>query len=312
MSTGKKLEIIKDILGSHYKSKNELLFTCPKCNHHKRKLSVNVEKDVFKCWVCDYSGRSLQRLVRRYGDYNQRIEWKALTSNVDVLSFSDELFSAKEDEKPQEVALPEEYVCLANRNLPLDSVYARRYLKDRGITKADILKWKIGYCSTGKFAGRVIIPSFGLAGKCNYFIARTYQKEWRKYLNPEASRDIIFNHLYLDFDEDIILVEGTFDALNAGVGAVPLLGSTLRENPKLFQEIVKNDSTVYIALDQDAEKKARRLIRSLLEYDIEVYKVNLDGYADVGEMPKDEFNKRKLNAVLMNSEYYLLSGILKI
>ena len=162
MSTGKKLAIIKDILGSHYKSKNELLFTCPKCNHHKRKLSVNVEKDVFKCWVCDYSGRSLQRLVRRYGDYNQRIEWKALTSNVDVLSFSDELFSAKEDEKPQEVTLPEEYVCLANRNLPLDSVYARRYLKDRGITKADILKWKIGYCSTGKFAGRVIIPSFGL------------------------------------------------------------------------------------------------------------------------------------------------------
>ena len=100
----------------------------------------------------------------------------------------------------------------------------------------------------------------------------------------------------MDFDEDIILVEGTFDALNAGDGAVPLLGSTLRENSKLFQEIVKNDSTVYIALDQDAEKKARRLIRSLLEYDIEVYKVNLDGYADVGEMPKDEFNKRKLKS----------------
>ena len=57
----------------------------------------------------------------------------------------------------------------------------------------------------------------------------------RKYLNPPADRDIIFNELYIDWDSDIILVEGAFDAIKAGPNSIPLLGSTLREESSLFQ-----------------------------------------------------------------------------
>tara|TARA_R100000152_G_C6759899_1_gene183889 strand:- start:294 stop:1232 length:939 start_codon:yes stop_codon:yes gene_type:complete len=312
VSEGKKLRILTGILGSSYRSKDEYLFFCPKCNHHKRKLSVNLEKDAFKCWVCDYSGRSLQRLVRRYGDYRKRLEWKDLTRTVDVLSFTDHLFEEEAEEPEQTLPLPEEFVSLANSDLPYDSLYARNYLKERGITKQDILKWKIGYCPSGEFGGRIIIPSFNLSGRCNYFTARTYRDDWKKYMNPAASRDIVFNHLYLDFDDDLVIVEGTFDAIVAGFNSVPLLGSTLRETSKLFQEIVKNDTTVYIALDKDAEKKAKYLIKKLLEYDIETYRINLGSHSDVGEMTKEEFQKRKSKAEIMNSEYYLLSEILKI
>ena len=312
MSEGKKLKILSDILGSYYSSKDEYLFFCPKCDHHKRKLSINLEKDAFKCWVCDFSGRSIQRLVRKYGDYRKRLDWKEFTNSVDVLSFTDQLFLEDPEEQEQTIKLPEEFVSLVNDALPYDSLYPRNYLKSRGITKQDILKWKIGYCSAGKFAGRVIVPSFNLSGYCNYFTARTYRDNWKKYLNPETSRDIIFNHLYLDFDDDLILVEGTFDAIVAGFNSVPLLGSTLREGSRLFQEIVKNDTTVYIALDGDAEKKAKRLIKKLLEYGIETHKINLGSYSDVGEMTKEEFQKRKSKAEVMNPEHYLLSEILKI
>ena len=79
-------------------------------------------------------------------------------------------------------------------------------------------------------------------------------------MNPSLSRDIIFNELYIDWDLDVVLVEGVFDAIKTGPNAIPLLGSTLREDSKLLQAIVKNDAAIFLALDPDAEKKSTKLI----------------------------------------------------
>ena len=37
----------------------------------------------------------------------------------------------------------------------------------------------------------------------------------------------------------------------------------------------------------------------MLTYDIELYKIDISPYADVGEMTKEEFSIRKQNAALM-------------
>ena len=68
--------------------------------------------------------------------------------------------------------------------------------------------------------------------------------------------------MFVDWDESIILVEGLFDAIVAGQNAIPILGSTLREESKLFQGIVLNDSPVYLALDEDARKKQEYIIKT--------------------------------------------------
>ncbi len=125
----------------------------------------------------------------------------------------------------------------------------------------------------GRYGGRIIIPSFNNDGDCNYFIARSYVGHYRRYLNPPCGRDIIFNELNIDWDEPIILVEGVFDAIVAGDNAIPILGSTLREDSRLFQAIEIHDTPVYIALDPDAEKKAQWIIRSLMKYDLEIKKI---------------------------------------
>lgn len=312
MSEAKKLSIVKQILGSYYKNNNEYLFHCPKCGHHKKKLSVNFEKDVFKCWVCDYSSRTIRRLVRKYGNFRQKTEWNKFTDHVEISSFEEKLFAKPKQQEEQTIDLPPGFISLANRNLPYNSLYARNYLKSRGINKQDMIRWKIGYCTEGQYAGRIIIPSFNINGDCNYFTARTYMDDWKKYFNPPISRDIIFNHLYLNFDEELCIVEGAFDAIVAGQNSVPLLGSTLREGSRLFQEIIKNDTPIYLALDPDAEKKAMNLVNKLLEYDIEIYKVNIDPYSDVGEMTKQEFKTRKEKAVLMTRQNYLLSEIMNM
>jgi len=183
------------------------------------------------------------------------------------------------------------------------------YLTSRGLNKSDIIRWKIGYCAEGEYSSRIIVPSFGLSGGVNYFMARSYARDWKKYKNPHASKDIVFNHLYLDFDEDLILVEGVFDAIVAGGNSVPILGSTLREDHVLFQEIVKNDTPVYLALDQDADVKAMSIIQKLIKYDVEVYKINTSPFKDVGEMSKKAFLERKQSAEFINSSNYLLRKI---
>lgn len=309
MHNAEKLAVLKDIFGYCHKSGDEFLFHCKKCGHEKRKLSVNLDKNVWKCWICDYRGNNLTRLVKRYGSFLQRQEWEKYAEVLDLSSSLEDLFKTNKDEEEEEVVLklPKEFVSLANKSAPLSSLEAKKYLSSRGVSKKDILKWKIGYCPKGEYSGRIIIPSFNEDGRVNYFIARSYGKSWPPYKNPNVSKDIVFNQLYVDFKNDLVLVEGAFDAINAK-NAVPILGSSLREDSKLFQEIVKWDTTVYVALDPDAEKKAMKLIKNLLLYGVEVYKIDVSGFKDVGEMSKEQFRQRKEKAKLMTNDSLLESA----
>ena len=305
-----KLKIIKNVLGRGYQSGHEQLFHCPFCKHHKMKMSVNVDKSVFKCWICDKSGRDLGYIVRKFGTREDRDEWAKYDDRVEITDF-DFLFAEPEAPSEQRVDLPDQLVSLTDKTPPRSAQIALRYLLKRGITEDDILKWKIGYCSDGEYAGRVVVPSFNENGYANYFIARSYGDAWPRYKNPPASRDIIFNELYINWDEDLIIVEGVFDAIKAG-NAIPLLGSTLRENSALFQAIIKSGCSVYLALDEDASKKTRSIARLLLKYGVEVYEIDTSGVEDVGEMTKDEFKSRKENASFVEKDNYLLQRLFAV
>ena len=301
----KKLKILINVLGSHYQSNNEVLFKCPYCDHHKRKFSVNLDKGYYKCWVCDTRGKNLYRVVRRFGTNHDKSQWLELTSEIDYNKLED-LFSEKIEEK-QILELPQGFVSLANRDVPPTGFAARNYLRKRGISKQDIVWWKMGYCSGGEYEGRIVIPSFDEEGDLNYFVSRSYDRAfYPKYKNPTASKNIVFNDLFVDWTSDVVLVEGVFDAIVAGRNAVPLLGSTLSQSSALLRKIVKKDAGVYVALDPDAKKKELEIIKTLLDFDIEVWKVDIGDNDDVGSMNKEQFQKSLENATLITSDNYLL------
>ena len=291
----KKTKILKQVLDYAHSSKGEQLFFCPFCKHHKPKLSVNIEKNVFKCWVCDTRGRDNYYLIKRFGNFNQQQEWLKLTNQTDINDF-EIMFSGsiQKDIVEQVIDLPDEYKSLAN-NTNLSQIPALNYLKKRGIDKKDVLKWRIGYCAGGEYDGRVIIPSFNENGNVNYFVARSCRDEFPRYKNPPVSRNIAFNELSIDWEEDVVIVEGVFDAIKAE-NAIPLLGSTLREDSALFQKLIEHSPTVYIALDADVEKKASSLIQKLLYYGIDIYKITVPKYKDIGDMTKEEFASYKNNS----------------
>ena len=306
-----KTSLLSSALGEYRRSGDELLFFCPFCQHHKRKLSVNLKTNNYKCWVCDERGKNVRRLLKTRLTHSQLYEWDKLNNVVDLTQLDDNIFQEQITTLEEVIQLPEEFVSLANKNLPLSSKFAMRYLLDRGYTKEDIVMWKVGYCSNGEYEGRVIVPSFNDNGDINYFVARSYADKFPKYMNPKVSKDIVFNELYLDWNKDIILVEGVFDAMKAK-NAIPLLGSTLNQKSNLFKKIVYYEPDVYIALDPDAEKKASQLIENLIQYDLNLYKIDVSGFGDVGEMTKEQFEEAKKEAQHISDDWVLEKGLLAI
>jgi DNA primase len=311
MNTNQAEKILFDVLGSYRRISSEILFFCPSCQHHKQKLSVNIDKNAFKCWVCDYRGKNIRRLVRRFGTYSQLSRWDQISGRVNYDKFTEDLFADnKETEKTQKLKLPDAFESLSNPKLPFTANRAYKYLLSRGIDKYDILRWKMGYCLTGEYRNRVVVPSFDEDGDINYFVSRTFTGDSYKYKNPKASKNIVFNELFVDWDSDLILVEGVFDAVIAG-NSVPVLGSTLRPDSKLIKKIVYHDTPVYLAFDEDAQKKENQVISMLSKYDVELYKINTSGYDDVGSMSKEVFNQRKNAASFIDADNYLLLNMLE-
>ncbi len=296
----KKLKILEDVFGEYQTQRGEFLFYCPSCDHHKKKLSFNIDKNYFKCWNCLWSSKSIFWAIKKYGSHQQIGEWKELNGIIDLSSKSLELIETKPEEI--NIDLPDDFRPLCGQKLYKPIIKYRTYLEDRGLTHRDIIYWKIGCSLKGKYKWRIIIPSFNMEGKLNFFIARSIQNNaFIPYLNPPIPKDIIFNELFLEFQEPITLVEGVFDAIVAE-NAIPLLGSSLSENSYVFQKIVNSCSKVYLALDPDAYEKEQNIINLLLTYGVEVYKINVSPYKDVGEMSKTEFQKRKNEALLISKE----------
>ena len=306
-----KRKIITDILGSYRRVGNEHLFYCPYCNHHKKKLSVNFTLNAFKCWVCDVRGKNIYRIVRKHGTYEQRQKYLELQGRLDLTEFENIFQEINEKEVLQRIDLPSSFVSLANRFLPASAQRPLEYLYDRGISKRNMQLWKIGYCSEGKYGGRIIIPSFNINGDTNYFVSRSYVGHRRKYLNPSIGKNFVFNELYIDWDEPVIIVEGIFDAIVAGTNAIPILGSTLRPKSKLFQALAANDTPVYIALDRDAEKKTGHMIKNMLQYNMEVYKIDTSAVEDVGSMQKSQFGLAMKTAEPIDYDCFFFEKILR-
>ena len=72
---------------------------------------------------------------------------------------------------------------------------------------------------------------------------------------------------------------------------------------KSFNKIIQYDPVVYIALDPDAEAKSNDIINKLIYHDIQVYKIDVSGFEDVGTMTKNQFLQRKEEAKLFRKIY---------
>ena len=254
-----------------YQMKNgESAFHCPFCNHHKKKLQVNFDTQKWHCWVCNAGGHKIGILLRKINAPKQIIS--------EVLRILGDYKGVKyeKDEKTEyNVSLPQCYKPLWKPSTDPLYTNAISYLKRRGIGSIDILRYSIGYCSSNGYSNRIIIPSYDVDGKLNYFIARDmFPNSKFKYKNPPMSKDTVCFEMFVNWNEPIILVEGVFDAIAIRNNAIPLLGKF--PSKTLVMRLVENQvKKIYVALDEDARQDAIKLSKFLMDYGIETYLLNM-------------------------------------
>ena len=283
--------LVNSVLGTGKKTaRGNLAYNCPYCNHHKPKLEINFteNKEGFNpwhCWVCDKKGKSIIPLLfQSKASPNKIAEAKSLVKDTN----SNSKYSIKSTDV---IKLPAEYICLDQQNNnSIIKKHAIAYLKKRGITSTDFIKYSIGYCEEGIYKNMIIIPTYDKDGMLNYFIARSFEKEvFIKYKNPQVSRDIIPNEHFINWSLPIILCEGVFDAIAIKRNAIPLLGKNIQSN--LMKKLITTQvNKIYIALDRDAIKQALRFCELLLAEGKEVYLVDMQD-KDPSEMGFLNFTK---------------------
>jgi len=284
------LNTIQSVLGTGKPTaRGNYSFHCPNCNHHKLKLEVNLDSSSinfqnYGCWVCSFKGKSLITLFKKINAPKEKFEELKLLIN----STSKEKTDATQYQK---VSLPKEYLSLLDTsNNSIIKKHALKYLKKRGITEYDIVKYNIGYCETGPYKNRIIIPSYDKNGILNYFTGRTFEPENPiKYKNPQVSRDIIPFELFINWNLPLILCEGPLDAVAIKRNAIPLLGKTIQ--PNIMKKIVTSSvKKIYIALDKDAIDQALKFCEQLLNEGKEIYLVEMED-KDPSELGFEQFTK---------------------
>lgn len=247
---------------------------CPTHGTSKRKLEVDIITDSegnnrWACWVCGNKGRTIRSLFRKIGATASQLKDLA---NIIVRTDRED-----QDTTQFDGILPAEYKSLLDvKKSDILAKHALLYLKKRGVTEQDIVKYQMGYCEEGPYAERIIMPSFDAAGKINFFVGRSFDPEVRlKYKYPQASRDIIPFEMYINWDVPVVLCEGGFDMLAIKRNAIPLLGKSI--TPKLMKKLVESRiQKVYIALDKDAIAMALKHCETLINLGKKVFLVEMD------------------------------------
>mgnify|MGYP001179230847 FL=1 len=289
--------LVNSVLGTgKATARNNYAYHCPFCNHHKPKLEVNLTENKqgnnpWHCWACNKKGKTIFNLFKAIGvDMSKLNEAKSLIKNSKFLKFT---------KSNDVIKLPPEFIGLDDvDNNDIIARHALAYLNKRNISKNDILKYNIGYCKSGLYNNMIIIPTYDVDGRLNYFTARSFEKEpYIKYRNPSISRDIIPNEHFINWKLPIILCEGLFDAIAIKRNAIPLLGKNTQS--ELKKKIVGSFvQKIYIALDKDAIKQALYFCEQLMKEGKEVYFVDLQD-KDPSEMGFKNFTKLIQNTVPM-------------
>ena len=293
--------------GGYDKDTVQHQFNCPKCAEDnggipdgKFNLEVNLQKQVYKCWkCCDTDGTlgRLPKLIKKYGNGSLYIQYKSeldaliKSKMYDINAFKDQLSGFTETEETF-IALPDSFTKITDIEKCKNKKVVD-YLKKRNIGQDLINKYNIGYTtwedSDYYCRNRIVVPSYDEFGDLNYWSARDFSgKAKSKYKNCDAQKEeIIFQESLIDWDSDIILCEGTIDALCLP-NSISLLGKILNKQSKLYKTLRdRANGRVIICLDGDTDISETKKIYNTLNVGRlkgKVYYIRLEYLKDFGEI----------------------------
>ena len=307
MKNLKLLQLLESVLGKGKPTSGDnIAFFSPFVSHYKPKLEININtnhagENTWHCWISDKKGRSIVTLFKQLNLSKEKFE--QLNRIIETTRYRSKDTGV---EKQEVIQLPEEYRPLWIKKLTPDYRNAIHYLTNRGITIFDIIKYRIGYCESGEYAGKIIIPSYNSAGQLNYFVSRAFYKNDKfKHKNPKISKDIIGFEMFINWAEPIILCEGSFDAIAIKRNAIPLFGKIIQPalQKKIIEERVRN---IYICLDADALKNAIQIAQRFMGEGLNVYFIELQ------DEDASELGFKKITEILADTDVLTFEGLMQL
>jgi hypothetical protein len=211
-------------------SGTEYVVLCPWHEGTKRKLYISATHGMYNCFSCGIHG-SFFSLVRRVLILNKN---KDVFDALKIYESSEPLtFLNDPDVRPSSggstvIEYPEGYFPFYTEEpLGESGRAAKAYLNDRGITEEQISYYKLGFCATGKYAHRIIVPVLDDEENLVSFVARDYTGHAQaKVLTPAALlgtsgiKDYVYNLHNAKRTRELIIGEGVFDAMALGVSGI--------------------------------------------------------------------------------------------
>jgi len=263
-------------------SNGEVRINCPFCSDHKLHLYINEAKGVFHCFRCETSGPVERLFLFLEGGEEEWPSRPSMPYRID-------------DEHLDLIELPEGYSSEFCRSE--EGRQALQYLQNRGIDEDTIRRYAIGFCATGKYRGRIIVPIFH-RGVLVSFVARAYHDGLTpKVLNPSqdeapAPSNFLFNLDQAVFFPSVVIVEGVFDALTTGVidgryCAVATFGKHLTENQIQLLLLSGFEEAVFAWDTRDAIPQTLSYARKLLPFFKTVKVAFLPGNEDPNSLGRE-------------------------
>jgi hypothetical protein len=249
-----------DAHGAKRAGRGQQVIVCPTCG--KRKLTVDVERGIWHCWVCQayrLDDQGKKRAVRGAGDL------ASLLVLVDGMHIGQALQVVETAQDPglrrQSVARLEPAVVQEGRGAlgwrsasglgpvapiappegwqPIARAEDWSYLARRGLTMKHVRRMALVVCTEGRYAGRLVFPVLE-GGQLVYWQARAmWEAEehpagagpYVKSLNPPYS-GVGKSDVLLGLDEArqhprVAVVEGPIDQAHAGPASVATFGKEI-------------------------------------------------------------------------------------
>lgn len=273
-------------------NRKEVHFNCVVCGESRHRMFVNMNSGKVYCHNCGYSsnivgliqyveGISYSRAFKVFNDIKGNLALPETISKDTINNIF--MGDLRGDLSKRAIPLPEEYVPLDPNHTNIVTKRAIKYLHSRGITNKQIIQHKMGFCMSGEYKNRVIIP-ITEGDQLRFWVARAISTDVKMKEKSPSDEDYQISKSEVIFNIDrasrlfhtAVISEGIFDALAFEDVGISLLGKSLyteQLNVLLdYRELLTEG--IYIALDNDAKDNAIKIASQLSEY-FKVYIINI-------------------------------------
>lgn len=269
-------------------SKDHFVSTCFFCNKPNH-FYINFNTGLWDCKKCQETGNIFRLLILL--NLQDLIEYKVYAKSMDKLEalkdFNeiDEIFQVSNED----LLVPEIKIDNFKR------LFFNKYLCERGFTKTDYGRFKVGKIDDFKYNGYVVIPVFE-DSKTKSFISRNTLKN--QNLRYKNCTDSDVSKLLFGIDElnnktkTVILVEGFFgkkridDTLDLTSGdEIKCLATFGKKISKyqIIKLILKGVENIILFYDNDAVKESKKYCSLLSRF----FSVKVAFLSEVGKDPDD-------------------------